>query len=63
MFLEQLFRYLIINSNISFIHYINHYIYLFKSFGLPILLICLIKLLCEVIYIILKAAEIIINDK
>ena len=41
----------------------NHIIYLIKSFGLPIFFIILIKLVCEIIYIILKATEIIIKDE
>ena len=48
-----------LNSLIS----LNRIIYLIKSFGLPIFLIILIRLVCEIIYTILNAAQIIIKNE
>ncbi len=48
-------------SGNSLIDSFNSYMYVIKIWATPILGICLIKLICEVLYKILIVAEIIIN--
>lgn len=70
VFLEFFSNFLVLNmGNVNWVLslnqllYLDHIIYLIKSFGLPIFLIILIRLVCEVIYIILNAAQIIIKNE
>lgn len=65
IFLEFSISFLLANNwgDLNSLISLKRIVYLTKSFGLPIFLIILIRLVCEIIYTILNAAQIIIKNE